>query len=87
MVCHETVVPASLDAERGFRCLGVRGPLSFSEVGILESLARPLADASVSILAISTYDTDYLLVAGASLDRAIQALVKAGHSVREAGAA
>ena len=84
VVCHEAVVPGSLAAKRGLRCLGVRGPLSFSQVGILESLARPLADASISILAISTYDTDYLLVAGANLDRAIQALIEAGHSVYEA---
>ncbi len=81
VVCHEGVLPSSVEAERGFRCLGVRGPLGFSGTGILESLARPLAEADISIFALSTYDTDYLLVAAESLERAVRALAEAGHIV------
>ena len=67
--------------ERGFRCLGVRGPLDFSLTGILASLAAPLAEAGISIFALSTFDTDYLLVRATDLDRALDALRAAGHDV------
>jgi len=81
IVCPQTSVPPDVICERGFRCLKVRGPLAFSEIGILESLARPLAEAGVSIFAISTFDTDYLFVPEADLDRGLAALSGAGHSV------
>jgi hypothetical protein len=83
IVCPQTAVPPDVLCERGFRCLKVRGPLAFSEIGILESLARPLAEAGVSIFAISTFDTDYLLVAEADLDRGLAALSEAGYSVSQ----
>jgi hypothetical protein len=76
-----TVIPASVDSRRGWRCLKVRGPLDFSLTGILASLATPLADAGVPIFAISTFDTDYVLVFESDLDRAIAALEAAGHRV------
>jgi hypothetical protein len=53
--------------------------LDFSLVGVLASLALPLAQAGVSIFTLSTYDTDYLLVRQVDLDRATQALIQAGH--------
>lgn len=68
-------------AERGWRVLRVAGPLEFSQVGVLASLSVPLADAGVSIFAVSTYDTDYLLVKEDDLDRASVALRRAGHRV------
>lgn len=82
IVCSEQVVPAGVQAERGFRCLRVGGPLAFDLVGILESVARPLAEAGVPIFAVSTYDTDYILVPGSKLDVAVQALTAAGHSLQ-----
>jgi hypothetical protein len=81
VVCREDVVPPSLEAKRGFRCFAVRDPLHFSDTGILESLASPLAAAGISIFAISTNNTDYLLVAADSLGRAVLALTEAGHVV------
>jgi hypothetical protein len=59
----------------------VQGPLDFSMIGILASLAAPLATAGVSIFVISTFDTDYLLVRGEDLERAMVTLRKAGHQV------
>jgi uncharacterized protein len=59
----------------------VAGPLAFSEVGVLASLAAPLATAGVSIFAVSTYDTDYLLVKETALESACRALERAGHHV------
>jgi hypothetical protein len=68
-------------AERGWRCLQVAGPLDFSLTGVLASLASCLAEAKVSIFAISTYDTDYLLVQAEDLETAIRALRAAGHEI------
>jgi hypothetical protein len=65
--------------ERGWRCLVVDGTLEFDQVGILASLAQPLARAGVSIFVLSTFDTDYLLVKQDSLESALEALRTAGH--------
>jgi hypothetical protein len=82
VVCPEELVPASEWSETGWRCLKVQGPLDFSMIGVMASLATPLADAGISLLAISTFDTDYLLVRERDFERAILALGEAGHTVR-----
>ena len=79
LVCLEEIVPEGTRCEKGFRCLKVRGPLDFSLTGILSSLTIPLAQAGISVLALSTFDTDYLLVKEAHVDRAVQKLSQAGH--------
>jgi len=61
--------------------LKVHGPFVLSEVGVLSSLAAPLAQAKVSLFAVSTFNTDYLLVSAEQLRHAISALEKAGHKV------
>jgi hypothetical protein len=81
IVCPEEAVPAPASAERGWRCLRVRGPLGFGMTGILASLAAPLASSGVSIFVVSTYDTDYLMVQERDLERARDALARAGHTV------
>ena len=81
IVCGAADVPPAVQAERGYRGLAVRGPLDFSLVGIVAALASPLAAASVSIFVVSTYDTDYLFVREAELERATAALRGAGHAV------
>jgi uncharacterized protein len=81
IVCEEAAIPQSVQSERGWRALMVLGPLDFSLTGILLMVARPLADAGVSIFAISTFDTDYVLVKESSLETAIHALVESGHRV------
>ena len=81
IVCRENRVPAGVRREEGFRCLAVRGPLAFDAVGVLAALAAPLACARIPILAISTFDTDYLFVREAHLARAVRALRSAGHVV------
>jgi hypothetical protein len=87
IVCDEGSVPSGVQAQRGFRCLRVIGPLDFAETGILEALAGPLAQAGVSIFALSTYDTDYVLMPADQLKHAVCALHDAGHTVRQVGAA
>jgi hypothetical protein len=78
-VCPEEIVPEGTRCEKGFRCIKVGGPLDFSLTGILSSLTIPLAQAGISVLALSTFDTDYLLVKEAQVDRAIQKLSQAGY--------
>jgi len=75
----EESVPSSWIAKKGWCCLKVLGPLDLSLAGVLASLTTPLAQAGVSTLAISTYDTDYLLVPEADYDRAKETLIEHGH--------
>lgn len=81
LVCLQKLVPQRIRCEKGFRCIKVGDPLDFSLTGILSSLTVPLAQAEISVLAISTFDTDYLLVRETQLDRAVQGLLQAGHQV------
>lgn len=81
IVCAAASVPGEVKAERDWRCLAVAGPLDFSEVGILAELTAALAEAGISLFALSTYDTDYLLVRAADLEGALAALRARGHAV------
>jgi hypothetical protein len=81
IVCIETQAPEGAKTESGWRALQVIGPLEFSLTGILAAIAAPLAAAGVSIFAISTFDTDYVLVKEENLAKAWAALRAAGHRV------
>jgi hypothetical protein len=85
VVCAEESVPPGVKCDRGWRCLRVGGTIEFSVVGVLAALAGPLAQAGVSLFAVSTFDTDYLLVKDGALPAALDALRRAGHSVQEHG--
>lgn len=78
----QSVVPPGTRCERDYRALRVRGTLPPDLVGILLSIADPLARAGLAIFAISTYDTDYVLVKARDLPAALEALRAAGHDVR-----
>ncbi|UCD76453.1 MAG: ACT domain-containing protein [Phycisphaerales bacterium] len=82
IVCPEARVPADCRAERDWRCLSVEGPLPFDAIGVLASLATPLAKRGISIFVISTHDTDHLLVKDDQLREAINTLIAAGHAVQ-----
>jgi uncharacterized protein len=60
----------------------VRGPLPLDLIGILAAIADPLAEAGLSIFAISTFDTDYVLVKSRDLPAAVEALERAGHQLK-----
>jgi hypothetical protein len=81
-VCESKYVPVSVRSEKGFRCLKLQGPFPFTMAGVLESVLRPLAKARISIFALSTYDTDYVMVKEKSLANAVRALRAAGHEVQ-----
>jgi len=79
VVCQESNIPADIRAERGWSCLKIEGPLDFELTGILAKLSKVLDDCGISIFAISTYDTDYVLVREKDLNNAVKALSQAGY--------
>jgi len=81
VVCPEDEAPEGAHVEPDWRALEVAGPLEFSMVGVMAGLTAPLADVDVSVFVVSTYDTDYVLVHAAALERAVEALRAAGHTV------
>lgn len=82
LVCAEALVPLEeVQCEAGWRALALRGPFAFELVGILSATLVPLAQAGIAIFALSTYDTDYVLVKQARLAEAVDALRAAGHTV------
>ena len=83
IVAPQESVPGEVVAERGWRALEVAGPLDLTMTGVMASLAGALADAGVSLFAVSSYDTDVLLVRDAQLGDALIALRAAGHAVAD----
>lgn len=80
------VAPQEIDLgpgerEPGWSCLRIAGKLDFGLVGVIAEVSWILADASVSIFTVSTYDTDYILVKSADINTAVRALSDAGHEV------
>lgn len=81
LVCDERKVPEGIRTDGGWRALKIAGPMDLSIVGVLASITAPLADAGVCLFAVSTFDTDYLLVREAQVGRAEDAIRQAGHEV------
>jgi len=79
VVCPQNQVPPGVLKQDGWRALQVEGPLDFSLTGVLASLTEPLAKEGISVFAISTYDTDYLLVKKEKQARAEEVLTQSGH--------
>ena len=82
LVCPIDAVPAkTLSRDDGWRMFGIVGTLDFSLVGILADISRILADAGVGLFAVSTYNTDYILVKKENLPRALDTLRAAGYEI------
>jgi len=77
----ETVEVQSDHSDSGWVCFKVEGPLEFSQVGIMAGLSKALADAQVPLFALSTFDTDYILVKREQVRAASDALLSAGYSL------
>lgn len=81
VVAREDAVPTNIEAGRGWVALRVEGPFALSETGVLATLTAPLAAASIPIFAVSTFETDYLLVRESDASKARSTLLAAGHAV------
>lgn len=81
IICPAAAIPTGIKAESGWRAIKVVGPLDFSLTGVLSSLLEPLAAANISILSLSTYDTDYVFVRADALQQTLQVLQAAGHQL------
>ncbi len=82
IICDEDVVPVEVKCARDWRALKLEGPFDFALVGILASILQPLAREGISVLAVGTYDTDYVLIRAGQFERAIAVLAQAGHRIR-----
>jgi hypothetical protein len=83
LVCGARGVPRKVRQQGPFVAFSVKGTLDFSLTGVLAGLVVPLAEAGISVFALSTFDTDWLLVPAAESDRAADAWRRAGHEVAE----
>jgi len=81
IVCEQALLSENVRAERDRRLLRVDSVLTFALTGVLASLVLPLADAAISIFAVSSFDTDYILIADRDIEHAIAVLESAGHKV------
>ena len=82
LVCRTSDVPPETAArDDGWRCFRIEGVLDFSLIGILSRLTGVLAEAEIGVFAVSTYNTDYILVKEEQFDRALAALSAAGWTV------
>jgi hypothetical protein len=81
IVCLEENIPSAVKCEKNWRTLKIEGPLDFSLIGILSSISAILAQKGISIFAISTFDTDYILVKDKDIDNAVNSLISEGYDV------
>jgi len=86
IVAEVSRVPVDVKSQAGWRVLKVHGPFALSVIGVLAALASPLAEAKISLFAVSTFDTDYLLIASETLPAAIAVLERAGHTIHRSTA-
>lgn len=81
IVCSEDNIPNDIKCEEGWKALKIEGPLDFSLIGILSKISSLLAKEGISIFAISTYDTDYILVKENHIQNAVMVLLSNGYDV------
>lgn len=76
IVCPQDKIPGGVLAERDWRAFKLEGDLGLMSVGVIAALAKPLAEAGISIFNVSTYETNYLLVEEKNLEKAVEVLSK-----------
>ena len=82
VICEDAAVPQGVKAEKGWAVLKLQGPIPFESTGVIAALTAPLAAAGISVFAISTFDTDFLLVKADRFGEASASLRKAGIEVK-----
>jgi hypothetical protein len=81
IVCPADLVPPGTQVESGYRLLCVDGPVSFDTVGLIAGISACLAEIQVTLLVLSTYDTDYILIRNEDVDRATAAFRQSGYTI------
>jgi len=81
IVCPIENLPADVSSPHRWVCLKLEGPFPFSQTGVLLSFIDPLSSKGIPIFAISTYDTDYVLIQEEWASAAVAALQEAGHEL------
>jgi hypothetical protein len=81
IVCPSDQVPPGITQEASWKCLEIAGPLEFTLVGILAEVLAPLTTAGIPVFVLSSYKTDYIMVKREQLNRALESLQAAGHTV------
>ena len=83
LVCRTEDTPANtIERDDGWRAFRIEGVLDFSLIGILSKISAILAENKIGIFAVSTYNTDYILVKEQNFERALQVLAEAGYKVK-----
>jgi hypothetical protein len=80
IVCPIDQAPTGANCESPWSCFKLEGPFPFSLTGVLASILGPLAEGGIPIFAVSTFDTDYILVKAEHAAAAVESLIKAGHT-------
>lgn len=81
IVCLQENIAEGIKSEKDWRVFKVEGPLDFFLVGILSKISGLMAEEGISIFAISTYDTDYILIKEKDISKAIEKFVKQGYCI------
>ena len=84
LVCEQNHVPGECQKSENWKCITVEGRFDLDAVGVLASIAGPLAQNKISLYALSTYETDYVLIHAKNIDKAVLCLDKFGHSIIDA---
>lgn len=79
IVCPSENVPPNAQSPHQWVCLKLEGPFPFSLTGVLLAIIEPLSTQDVPIFAVSTFDTDYVLIQEEHADKALELLAQAGH--------
>lgn len=81
IICPEANVPENTICNCGWRVFKIEGQFDFNEIGVLNSITTPLAKAHKSLLTISTFNTNYILIQESYFDQARLILKSAGHQI------
>ncbi len=81
VVCEESAVPEGTTAQKGFACLQLEGPFPLDSVGILHKFLGPLVRERIPIFAISTFNTDFILIHAERKKLALEVLQRAGNEL------
>ena len=83
LVCSSQYVPANAeDCDSGWRAFRIQGTLDFSLTGILSRISGLLAENKIGIFAVSTYNTDYILIKNGNFQKALAVLEDSGYEIR-----